>query len=158
MDHRAIAVTNLFDGVDWYDLVSQGLVDSVRTTIVDNVITPIISGSAGSLIIGGSCGAVQVLQPPPAIVVQTLGLEDGKLVQALAYTPKPNGRCLLVAGTSELGSRTTITIWRSEQDRSQIVTDRPKASMLLLQSLSGKVFVFSSAFLCLIWFLTTILY
>ena len=74
-DCRAIAVTNLFDGVDWYDLKSRGLVDSFRTTIADNVITPIVSDGAGSLIIGGSCGVVQLLQPFPAIVVQTLGLE-----------------------------------------------------------------------------------
>jgi hypothetical protein len=74
-DQGAIAVTNLFDGVDWYDLTNQRLVNSLRTTIVDNVITPIISDSAGSLVIGGSCGAVQVLQPSPAAVVQTLELE-----------------------------------------------------------------------------------
>lgn len=70
-----IAVTNLFDGVDWYDLASQGLVDSFKMTIVDNVITPIICDSAGFLIVGGSCGVVQVLQQFPATAVQTLGLE-----------------------------------------------------------------------------------
>ena len=75
VDRRAIAITNLFDGVDWYDLTSRGLADSLRTTITDNVITPIISDGAGSLIIGGSCGTVQILQPFPAIVVQSLGLE-----------------------------------------------------------------------------------
>lgn len=74
-DQGTIAITNLFDGVDWYSLANQGLVDSLRTTIVDNVITPIISDEAGSLIIGGSCGVVQVLQPFPAMVVQTLELE-----------------------------------------------------------------------------------
>jgi hypothetical protein len=75
VDHGTIAVTNLFDGVDWYDLASQGVIDSLRIAIVDNVITPIISDSVGSLIVGGSCGAVQVLQPFPAVVVQTLELE-----------------------------------------------------------------------------------
>jgi len=74
-DQGAIAVTNLFDGVDWYNLTNQGLVDSIKTTIVDNVITPIISDGAGSLIIGGSCGTVQVLKPFPAAVVQKLELE-----------------------------------------------------------------------------------
>ena len=75
VDRKAIAVTNLFDGVDWYDLTSRGLVDSLRTTIEDNVIIPIVSDGAGSLIIGGSCGTVQLLQPFPAIVIQTLELE-----------------------------------------------------------------------------------
>ena len=74
-DCRAIAVTNLFDGVDLYDLTSRSLVDSLRTTIADNIITPIISDGAGLLIMGGSCGTVQLLQLSPATVVQTLDLE-----------------------------------------------------------------------------------
>lgn len=37
-------------------------------------------------------------------------------VYAQAYTPKSDGRRLLAAGTSELGSQTVIKIWRSEQD------------------------------------------
>ena len=164
LDDGTIAVTNLFDGVDWYNLANQRLVDSFRMTIEDNVITPILSNGMGSLIIGGSCGAVQVLQPSPAIVVQTLGLEgewhrgmlerrclkpikDGKIVQALAsamtlcfthrtqtviqgYTTKSNGSCLLAAGTSELGSRTVITVWRFEPDRSRIAASGPKVRNL----------------------------
>lgn len=77
VDCRAIAITNLFDGVDLYDLTSRSLVDSLRTTIADNIITPIISDGAGLLIVGGSCGTVQLLQLFPAIIVQTLDLEGG---------------------------------------------------------------------------------
>lgn len=71
-----IATTNLFDGVDYYDLASQSLVDSLRMTITDNVIMPVISDATGSLIVGGSSGAVHVLQAPPAVVAQTLELES----------------------------------------------------------------------------------
>ena len=74
-DQGVIGITNLFDGVDWYNLANQCLVNSLRTTIVDNIITPIVSDNAGSLIIGGSCGAVQVLQTFPPVVTQTLELE-----------------------------------------------------------------------------------
>lgn len=70
-----IATTNLFDGVDYYDLTNQSLVDSLRMTITDNVILPIISGDAGSFVVGGSSGAVCVLQAYPPAVIQTLGLE-----------------------------------------------------------------------------------
>lgn len=74
-DRGVIAATNLLDGVDWYNLATQNRVESLRTTISDNVITPIISDSAGSLIIGGSCGTVQVLHPFSTAVAQTLGLD-----------------------------------------------------------------------------------
>lgn len=75
MDNGAIAVTNLFDGVDWYNLTTQDLAESLHTTIGENVITPIIRDDEGFLVIGGSVGAVQVLQPPPAALAQTLELE-----------------------------------------------------------------------------------
>jgi hypothetical protein len=74
-NHNMIATTNLFDGVDYYDLANQNLVDSLRMTITDNVVTPIASGNTGSLIVGGSSGAVHVLQAFPATVVQTLELQ-----------------------------------------------------------------------------------
>ena len=70
-----IATTNLLDGIDWYSLGNQARVESLRTTIVDNIVTPIISDNVGSLIIGGSCGVVQVLRPFSAAVAQTLELE-----------------------------------------------------------------------------------
>lgn len=69
-----IAVTNLFDGVDCYDLTNQCLVYSFKTTITENIITPVILDATGSLIIGGSCGTVQVFRPLPAEVIQTLEL------------------------------------------------------------------------------------
>lgn len=75
-NQKVIATTNLFDGVDYYDLANQGLVDSLRMTITDNIITPIISDNAGLLIVGGSSGTVLVLQAFPAAIVQTLDLES----------------------------------------------------------------------------------
>ena len=74
-DQGVIAATNLLDGVDWYSLASQDRVESLRMTIMENIITPITSDNAGSLIIGGSCGTVQVLHPFSATVAQTLELE-----------------------------------------------------------------------------------
>lgn len=74
-DQGVIATTNLLDGVDWYNLTSRDRVESLRTTIMENIITPVISDNAGSLIIGGSCGTVQVLHPFSATVAQTLELE-----------------------------------------------------------------------------------
>ena len=70
-----VAVTNLFDGVDCYDLTNQCLVYSFKTTITENVITPVILDRTGSLIVGGSCEPVQVFHPFPAEVIQTLELE-----------------------------------------------------------------------------------
>jgi len=77
----AIAVTNLFDGVDLYDLTNRSLVGSLRVEVAENIITPIISDNAGSMIIGGSTGTVQVLQPIPAAVIQTLDLEGESNLQ-----------------------------------------------------------------------------
>jgi hypothetical protein len=42
-DQNLIATTNLFDGVDYYDLTNKSLVDSMRMSIKDNIITPIRS-------------------------------------------------------------------------------------------------------------------
>lgn len=75
-DQKVIATTNLFDGVDYYDLENQSLVNSLRMTIADNIIAPVVSGNAGSFIVGGSSGAVHVLQAFPAAIVQTLELES----------------------------------------------------------------------------------
>lgn len=85
-DQGIIAVTNLFDGVDCYDLTDQSLVYSFKTAIPENVITPVISGRTGSLIIGGSCGTVQVLHPFPAEVIQTLELKREQCYGFLWYS------------------------------------------------------------------------
>ena len=77
MNQGVIATTNLFDGVDYYDLANKSLVDSLRMTITDNVIAPIITDVAGSLIVGRSSGIVHVLQAfLLAAIVQTLELES----------------------------------------------------------------------------------
>ncbi|KAF9786242.1 WD40-repeat-containing domain protein, partial [Thelephora terrestris] len=74
-NNGTIAVTNLFDGVDWYSIKSQRLVDSFRMLIEDNIVAPIIFDGTGSWISGGSCGAVRVICPFPAIGIETLELE-----------------------------------------------------------------------------------
>lgn len=75
VDEETIAVTNLFDGVDRYDISHQELIESLKTTIVENVMTLIILDDDGFLAFGGSSGAVQILKPTPMGINQTLELD-----------------------------------------------------------------------------------
>lgn len=75
MDKETIAVTNLFDGVDYYSLSSQNLVDSIRVKITDNCPTSILFDERGLVAFGGSSGVVQVACLSPPAIIQTLEVE-----------------------------------------------------------------------------------
>lgn len=109
-DQGAIAVTNLFDGVDCYNFTDNCLVDSFRTTITENVISPIISDCVGSLIIGGSCGAVQVLRPFPAITTQTLELECEYRDYRATVVPETLRRWKDCPGTRDYGLTLSLSL------------------------------------------------
>ncbi|KAF9778508.1 hypothetical protein BJ322DRAFT_1114336 [Thelephora terrestris] len=150
-NNGTIAVTNLSTGM----------------LIEDNIVAPIIFDGTGSWISGGSCGAVRVICPFPAMALKHW---SWKIVQALAYTSKSNGRPLLAAGTSELGSQTVIAVWReSGQGCSQSVASDSKACdpSLAEAHIAEKpqgptlpslafLFTFSVVFLCFIWFATIV--
>jgi len=69
-DKQTIAVTNLYDGIDYYSLSDQSFVNSVGVDIIDNHPTSVVFDQHGLVAFGGSSGAVQVanLSPPPRIV------------------------------------------------------------------------------------------
>ena len=72
MDKETIAVTNLFNGVDYYSLSSRNLVGSIKAEIMDNCPTSIIFDKRGLVAFGGSSGVVQVARLFPPVIIQTL--------------------------------------------------------------------------------------
>lgn len=78
-----IAITNLFDGVDLYNLADQTLVGSVKIPIIENVPVPVIFGSRGHIATGGSSGVIHIHQILPPATIQKLALK-GKPYFSLA--------------------------------------------------------------------------
>jgi len=70
-----IAITNLFNGVDYYSLSNQRLVGSIKAEITDNCPTSVVFDRRGFVAFGGSSGIVQVACLSPSAVVQTMEVE-----------------------------------------------------------------------------------
>lgn len=57
-----IAVSNLFDGVDWYSISPQKHANSVKIPISDNLPTPLCYIHGGSaLLVGGTSGKAHII-------------------------------------------------------------------------------------------------
>ena len=65
-DEKTLAITNLYDGIDWYSLESNHFMDALfqhTTTHVttENVILPVTFINAGNaVLLGMSCGCAQI--------------------------------------------------------------------------------------------------
>ena len=72
MYEETIAVTNLFNGVDYYSFSSRNRVDPVKAEIVDNCPTSIVFNKRGRIAFGGSSGVIQIARLFPPVIIQTL--------------------------------------------------------------------------------------
>ncbi|KAA1480163.1 WD40 repeat-like protein [Dentipellis sp. KUC8613] len=123
---RSIAVTNLYDGVDWYSLktsrFSSGgkFVNTVPVPSRENILAPICHSPDGAFVIaGGSAGAVRLIHAESVETMQILEHGDAEIVQAVVSCQQHvmgscccvRGRTHIATGVSERGSETVVRIW-----------------------------------------------
>ncbi|KAF9778446.1 WD40-repeat-containing domain protein [Thelephora terrestris] len=116
-DEKHLAVSNLFDGLDWYSITEHKLSHSVPCPInlQNNVPIPVRFGADGGIIIvGGSSGNARILDSMTAETMQTLS-HDGDFIQALDYYTAEDVSTI-ATGVSELGTKTTVKIWKSVEE------------------------------------------
>ena len=122
---ETIAVTNLFNGVDYYSLSTQDSVGSIKAEITDNCPTSIVFDRCGFIAFGGSSGVVQVARLSPPAVVQTLEVEGACFVSRSQANLNPiscrrcsctGSRALHSYGVLECSLRLFVQAYTSESE------------------------------------------
>lgn len=94
LDEKTLVVSNLYDGLDWYSIPNRAFSRAVPIRIVRNKPIPVLFIDNGNAImVGGSSGAVRILDSRTAETMQTLD-HSSKLSTT-------------VAGSSAMGERAT---------------------------------------------------
>ncbi|KAH9172233.1 WD40-repeat-containing domain protein [Lactarius sanguifluus] len=129
-DQKVLAVTNLYDGIDWYSLDSNHFTDtSFRHTsphtISENVILPVAFIHNGTAVLSGtSTGCARITRLKDYSLIESLQ-HNCDIVQAVAYSSARDCH-QIVTGVSERGSETGIRYW-IQPHASNRVQPRPKA-------------------------------
>ncbi|KAF8263592.1 hypothetical protein EI94DRAFT_1703854 [Lactarius quietus] len=115
-NEKTLAVTNLYDGIDWYSLDSNHFMDASyqhTTTHIspENVILPITFIHGNSTVLSGtSYGCACITSVKDWALVETLQHESRDIVQALAYTSMGDA-CQIVTGVADKGTNMVIRYW-----------------------------------------------
>ncbi|KAI0822493.1 hypothetical protein BC628DRAFT_1327261 [Trametes gibbosa] len=89
-----LAVSNLYDGFDIYNLSTQSHVRTFQVTLSVNLPLPVLLASDGSeCVFGSSSGEVRIVDPTSAQELQILN-HDGELVGCSFRIPQTNSRVL----------------------------------------------------------------
>ncbi|KAH8976394.1 WD40-repeat-containing domain protein [Lactarius akahatsu] len=111
---KVLAVTNLYDGIDWYSLNSNHFMDALfqyttHHTIPDNVILPITFVHGNTAVLSGtSYGCARITTVKERTLAESLRHDSSEdIVQALAYTSQGDFR-QIVTGVAERGGDTEI--------------------------------------------------
>lgn len=75
LDEKYIVVSNLYDGLDWYSIADRALSHTVQCPINQQMNLPIpvlFTRDGGTIITGGTCGSVRVLDASTSETIQTL--------------------------------------------------------------------------------------
>ncbi|KAH6915895.1 hypothetical protein BKA70DRAFT_1216201 [Coprinopsis sp. MPI-PUGE-AT-0042] len=121
---RFLACTNLFDGMDIYDIHSGEHLQTVRLPIRVNVALPVRFIYEGShVLLGSASGRVRIVSVPTGLLVDELEHGNdpndvfiGDIVQAIDYTVKGTVHYVVTA-CSEKGPHTYIRIWQLDSGR-----------------------------------------
>ncbi|KAI9444319.1 WD40-repeat-containing domain protein [Lactarius indigo] len=128
---KVLAVTNLYNGIDWYSLNSNHFMDAsfqytTHHTIPDNVILPITFVHGNTAVLSGtSYGCARITTVKDRTLAESLRHDSSEdIVQALAYTSRGDFR-QIVTGVAERGGETEIRYWIQEPE-----SDTKKATEL----------------------------
>ncbi|KAH9042274.1 hypothetical protein EDB85DRAFT_1886242 [Lactarius pseudohatsudake] len=118
-NEKILALTNLYDGIDWYSLDSNHFMDASyqHTTthpIPDNVILPITFVHGNSAVLSGtSDGCARITTVTDWALAERFRHNPGDIVQALAYSSSGDAR-QIVTGVSERAAGLVIRYWIQE--------------------------------------------
>ncbi|KAH9856330.1 WD40-repeat-containing domain protein [Lenzites betulinus] len=110
-DGQIIAVSNLHDGFDLYDVRDQTHIRTIPVRVRVNVPLPVAFIGEHQLLMGTSCGEVRIYNIQTAKHEQVL-IAQNDIVQAIAAWGRTTKNVEFVAfGTSEAGPETSVMIW-----------------------------------------------
>lgn len=73
LDEKTLVVSNLYDGLDWYSIPDRVFSRAVPIRITRNNLIPVLFIDNGNaIVVGGSSGAVRILDSRTAETIQTL--------------------------------------------------------------------------------------
>ncbi|KAH9030026.1 hypothetical protein EDB85DRAFT_1845785, partial [Lactarius pseudohatsudake] len=117
-DQKVLAMTNLYDGIDWYSLDSNHFMDtSFRHTsphtISENVILPVAFIHNGTAVLSGtSTGCAWITRSKDYSLIESLQHDCKWLEHFPMYAYSSAGDCCqIVTGVSERGSEMGIRYW-----------------------------------------------
>ncbi|KAI9442139.1 WD40-repeat-containing domain protein [Lactarius indigo] len=131
---RFLAVTNLYDGIDWYSLDSNHFMDApfLHTTthaISENVILPVTFIHGGTAVLSGtSTGCARITNLKDYSLAESLQHDPNDILQAVAYSGSGDLR-QIITGVSERGSETRMKYWI--QPRSPKKQAQPKSKPVI---------------------------
>ncbi|KAH9057787.1 WD40-repeat-containing domain protein [Lactarius vividus] len=131
-NQKVLAVTNLYDGIDWYSLDSNHFMDisfqhTTPHAISENVILPVTFIHNGTAVLSGtSTGCARITCLKDHSLAESLQHDSGDIVQAVAYSAAGDYR-QIVTGVSERGLETGIRYWIQPRTLKR-VQPRPKAT------------------------------
>lgn len=134
-DETTLAISNLFDGLDMYDLKNQRFTHTLPTYIMENVLIPLVFvHNNEAILVGSAHGAVKILDcltgdthadlshssTPSISSLLCLIPEyilDWDMVQAIDYCYDCSKSTHYIAtGISEKGSATYVKLWKASSD------------------------------------------
>ncbi|KAH9015822.1 hypothetical protein EDB85DRAFT_2156360 [Lactarius pseudohatsudake] len=131
-NEKILAVTNLYDGIDWYSLNSNHFMDAsfqhtTTHTTPENVILPITFVHGNSAVLSGtSYGCARITAVKDWALVEKLRHDSEDIVQALAYSSMGDTR-QIVTGVAEKGAETVIRYWAQQSGSKKSIESKSRA-------------------------------
>ncbi|KAI9437083.1 hypothetical protein BJY52DRAFT_1196710 [Lactarius psammicola] len=131
-NEKILAVTNLYDGIDWYSLNSNHFMDAsfqqtTTHTTPENVILPITFIHGNSAVLSGtSYGCARITTVKDWALAEKLRHDSEDIVQALAYSSVGDTR-QIVTGVAEKGAETVIRHWIQQSGSKKPTELKPRA-------------------------------
>ncbi|KAH9013791.1 hypothetical protein EDB83DRAFT_2321612 [Lactarius deliciosus] len=131
-NEKILAVTNLYDGIDWYSLNSNHFMDAsfqhtTTHTTPENVILPITFVHGNSAVLSGmSYGCARITAVKDWALVEKLRHDSEDIVQALAYSSMGDTR-QIVTGVAEKGAEMVIRYWAQQSGSKKPMESKSRA-------------------------------
>ncbi|KAF9790990.1 WD40-repeat-containing domain protein [Thelephora terrestris] len=114
-DGKFVAVSNMYDGVDFYSISTPAFSHTIQYRVNPHMNSPIpveFFPDGRVLLIGGTHGSARMVDTQTYETIQLLP-HSGDLIQAVNVHRASGGGWVISVGVSELGTETAIKVWSS---------------------------------------------